>query len=134
MIRLMTTSDRDAVIALWLNAKMDYAIEGFDALLKRNPETCLVAQVDQHIIGVACGAFDGRRGIIQSVTVHENYRGRGIGRALVLQTIAVLKNVGARVIRLFIYEKEAERLLPFYEKLNLVPRDDVLYLALKETW
>ena len=88
-IRNMTAADYDQVYALWMSCKnmgfndVDDSRAGIEKFLRRNPATCLIAEENEAIIGVILGGQDGRRGYIYHMSVHENYRRRGIGRLLV---------------------------------------------------
>ena len=65
-IRTMTLADYDAVYSLWLSCPgmglndVDDSPEGIAAFLRRNPETCLVAEEGGAIIGVVMAGSDGR--------------------------------------------------------------------------
>ena len=68
MIRNMTCEDYDQVNELWHGIKgfvlrsIDDSREGVERFIKRNPETCVVAVEDNHIVGsILCG-HDGRKG------------------------------------------------------------------------
>ncbi|HAA25660.1 MAG TPA: GNAT family N-acetyltransferase, partial [Ruminiclostridium sp.] len=58
IIRKMTIADYDSVYDLWLNTpgmglnNMDDSKQGIEKFLRRNPETCFVAEKDNRIIGV----------------------------------------------------------------------------------
>ena len=58
IIRNMTITDYDYVYDLWLNTpgmglnNIDDSRQGIEKYLRRNPETCFVAEKDNMIIGV----------------------------------------------------------------------------------
>ncbi len=59
--------------------------------MKRNPRTSVVAVEDGKIVGsILCG-LDGRGGCVYHVCVHEDYRRRGIGKAMVVHAMEALK-------------------------------------------
>ena len=89
MVRIMTIDDYDGVYALWTKIRgfglrsVDDSREGVERFLKRNPTTSVVAVEDGKVVGsILCG-HDGRRGCLYHVCVDEDYRRRGIGRAMV---------------------------------------------------
>ena len=57
-IRIMKIEDYDAVYALWLSCRgmglndLDDSREGIERFLKRNPDTCFVAEINGCIAGV----------------------------------------------------------------------------------
>ena len=97
MIRRMTIEDYDGVKALWMTIRgfgirsIDDSREGVERFLKRNPTTSVVAVEDGKVVGsILCG-HDGRRGCLYHVCVHEDYRRRGIGKAMVVRAMEALK-------------------------------------------
>ena len=89
IIRLMALSDYEQVYQLWLSCagmglnNLDDSREGIERFLKRNPETCFVAEKDEKIIGVIIAGNDGRRGYIYHTAVNPDYRIQGLGKKLV---------------------------------------------------
>ena len=89
--------DYEGVYALWMTIKgfgirsIDDSRIGVERFLKRNPTTSVVAVEDGKIVGsILCG-HDGRRGCLYHVCVHEDYRRRGIGKAMVVHAMEALK-------------------------------------------
>ena len=87
-IRTMQESDYEAVYDLWLGIhgfgmrSIDDSKEGVMRFIKRNPNTSVVAERKGQIIGsILCG-HDGRRGCFYHVCVKEEFRKRGIGKAM----------------------------------------------------
>ena len=97
MIRFMTIDDYDEVKALWMTIKgfairsIDDSREGVERFLKRNPSTSAVAVEDGRIVGAILCGHDGRRGCLYHVCVAEQYRMRGIGKAMVVFCMEALK-------------------------------------------
>lgn len=110
MIRTMTLADYDAVLALWQSTpgmglrSLDDSHEGIAQFLRRNPNTCFVAEEDDSIIGTILCGHDGRRGYIYHTVVHEEYRRRGIGSALVESAVKALKTEGITRVCLNVME------------------------------
>ena len=71
---------------------IDDSEEGVVRFLRRNPGLSVVAVNDDGEIigGILCG-HDGRRGCLYHVCVHEAYRLRGIGKAMVVFCMEALK-------------------------------------------
>ncbi|MCR5321737.1 MAG: GNAT family N-acetyltransferase [Lachnospiraceae bacterium] len=93
----MKIDDYEAVRELWLTIKgfairsIDDSYEGVKRFLERNPSTSVVAEYKGNIVGAILCGHDGRRGCLYHVCVHENYRRRGIGRAMVVYCINALE-------------------------------------------
>lgn len=111
MVRTMTIEDYDGVRALWMTIKgfgirsIDDSKEGVGRFLKRNPTTSVVAVEDGKIVGsILCG-HDGRRGCLYHVCVHEDYRRRGIGKAMVVRAMEALKAEQVSKVSLIAFTK-----------------------------
>lgn len=93
----MTIEDYDGVRALWLTIKgfairsIDDSRDGVERFLERNPKTSVVAVEDGHIAGAILCGHDGRRATFYHVCVEENYRMRGIGKAMVVTCMNELR-------------------------------------------
>lgn len=87
-IRRMQPTDYDAVRQLWQVAELAIRPAGRDARrpvleqLRLFPTTYLVAETAGRIVGVVFGTHDGRKGWINRLAVHPDYRRRGIARRL----------------------------------------------------
>ena len=109
--RYDTYKDYDGVFALWMTIKgfgirsIDDSREGVERFLKRNPTTSVVAVEDGKVVGsILCG-HDGRRGCLYHVCVHEAYRRRGIGKAMVVQAMEALKEEQVSKVSLIAFTK-----------------------------
>lgn len=131
-IRSMTINDYKSVYALWLSCKgmglnnLDDSEGGIERFLKRNPDTCFVAQVDDKIVGVIIAGNDGRRGYIYHTAVNPEFRKRGIGKALVDKVISALKDCGINKVALVVFERN-ENGNEFWENVGFSKRDDLVY-------
>ncbi len=131
-IRQMEISDYDSVYALWLSCKgmglnnLDDSKEGIERFLKRNPDTCFVAQYNNEIVGVIIAGNDGRRGYIYHTAVKPEFRNQGIASALVNNTIIALKNNGINKVALVVFEKNQNG-NTFWEKIGFTKREDLIY-------
>lgn len=131
-IRLMSIEDYDEVYRLWKNTEgvglrsLDDSQEGIRNFLQRNPSTNFIAQENHEIIGVILCGQDGRRGYIYHTTVKENYRGQGVGKALVSAVIAALKKEGINKVALVAFAAN-ESGNKFWESLGFAQRNDLVY-------
>lgn len=96
-VRTMTIEDYDGLFSLWMTIKgfgirsIDDSRVGVERFLRRNPTTSVVAVSNGEIVGgILCG-HDGRRGCLYHVCVREDHRRLGIGRAMVVHCMNVLK-------------------------------------------
>ena len=131
-IRKMVINDYDEVYALWMLCagmglnNLDDSKEGIDKFLKRNPDTCFVAEYDSQIVGAIIVGNDGRRGYIYHTAVNPQYRKRGIARQLVETSIQVLKQCGINKVALVVFDNN-ENGNAFWEKLGFTVREDLVY-------
>lgn len=132
MIRTMNIQDYDKVYRLWtrteglgLNA-MDDSKDGIAAYLRRNPNTCFVAEDDGEIVGVIMSGHDGRRGFIYHTTVKNEFRGKRIGKKLVDAALKALELEGIHKVALVVFEENMKGNL-FWEKAGFTVRNDLIY-------
>ena len=131
-IRDMSIGDYTNAYALWLSCPgiglhpADDSREGIARFLDRNPKTCFVAEADGRLIGTIMAGNDGRRVYIYHTAVHPNYRGRGIGSALVQAAIQVLERLGIGKAALVVLETNADGNV-FWEKQGFTVRTDLTY-------
>lgn len=96
MIRAMEIGDYEQVHKLWMSIKgfairsIDDSKEGVERFLKRNPGISVVAEEDGKVVGAILCGHDGRRGCLYHVCVAEDYRLRGIGKAMVVHCMEAL--------------------------------------------
>lgn len=131
-IRIMTIADYDAVYALWLSCKgmrlnnLDDSREGIERFLKRNPDTCFVAEDGRNIVGVIIAGNDGRRGYIYHTAVNPEFRRKGIARALVNAALEALHDLGINKTALVVFERNADG-NAFWESIGFTERNDLVY-------
>lgn len=131
-IRTMSISDYADVYNLWLSCKgmglnsLDDSRDGIEKFLKRNPDTCFVAEVDNKIIGSILAGNDGRRGYIYHTAVSPQYQQHGIGSTLVDTAIDALKKLGINKIALVVFDKN-DNGNAFWEKQGFTERNDLIY-------
>jgi N-acetylglutamate synthase len=131
-IKLMTIDDYDKVYQLWTSTvgmgmrSLDDSFEGIEKLLKRNPTTNYIAQVESKIIGVILCGHDGRRGYIYHTAVKIGYRGKGVGKTLVEVTLDALKKekINKVVLVAFASNDLGNR---FWQSLGFDKRNDLIY-------
>lgn len=131
-IRKMLINDYDEVYKLWLSCNgmglynLDDSKEGIDRFLKRNPDTCFVAERENKIVGVILVGNDGRRGYIYHTAVSPEYRKQGIARLLAEAAMEALKELGINKAALVVFGRN-ENGNAFWEKLGFTVREDLVY-------
>lgn len=107
-IREINIDDYSEIYALWSGTPgmglSDADSRGSIAkFLIRNQSMSFCVEEDGKMIGTILCGHDGRRGYIYHVTVDVEYRGRGIGRALVEKSLESLKTEGIDKCHLFVF-------------------------------
>lgn len=112
-IRTMEESDYKKVYQLWLSIhgfamrSIDDSEEGILRFMHRNPSTSVVAEIDSEIVGsILCG-HDGRHGCLYHVSVAENHRRKGIGKAMVIACMRRLQAEQINKIQLVAFRGNA---------------------------
>jgi N-acetylglutamate synthase len=105
--RQMTIADYDAMVALWQNAPgigLSSADErgSIAYFLQHNPGLSFIALDGVRLVGTSLAGNDGRRGYLHHVVVAEQYRGQGIGAALVERSLEALRAEGIQKVHLFV--------------------------------
>ena len=131
-IRLMTIEDYDQVYQLWLSCKgmglnnLDDSRDGIERFLKRNPQTCFVAEDDGEITGVIIAGNDGRRGYIYHTAVRPDRRHEGIGTKLTAAAMDALERSGINKVALVVFSRNTDG-NAFWEKMGFTERHDLSY-------
>ena len=98
-IRVMTTDDYDAVLAL-MSKTPGISLRDADSrqatarYLERNPDMSFVAESDSGLCACVMCGHDGRRGYLQHLLVLPEFRRQGIARALVTRCLSKLEALG----------------------------------------
>lgn len=130
-IRKMVMEDYEKVYQLWRSCagmglnNLDDSQEGIGKFLRRNPETCFVAE-EQEIVGVILAGNDGRRGYIYHTAVHPDYRKQGIAAKLVDHVEKAMAKLGINKVALVVFERN-DTGNTFWEKQGFTVRDDLTY-------
>lgn len=132
MVRTMTIKDYNGVYELWMSIKgfamrsVDDSEEGVRRFLTRNPGISVVAEEDGKIVGAILCGHDGRRGCMYHVCVHEDYRMRGIGKAMVVFAMEALKKENISKISLIAFT-ENDIGNTFWKRIGWTKREDLNY-------
>lgn len=132
-VRPMRPEDYEGLYALWRSIKgfgmrsIDDSKEGIERFLKRNPEMSVVALArDGSIVGgILCG-HDGRRGCLYHVCVREDYRLKGIGKAMVVHCMRQLKRERINKVSLIAFTANDVG-NAFWNRIGWTRREDLNY-------
>ena len=102
--------------------------EEVSVMLNRNPDLCLIAKIDERVIGVVMGGFDGRRGYVHHLAIDPEYQKKGYGKLLMDELIERFKKKRIHKVHLFI-EKHNEDVIAFYNKLGWEIRKDLVMMS-----
>lgn len=130
-IRKMTIDDYEQVYDIWLKSgnglnDIDDSKCGIEKYLRRNPDTCFVAENGMKIIGSILSGHDGRRGYISHTSVLASERKKGVGTALVNTAIDALKSEGITKVSLLVFTHNTPG-NKFWDKRGFKLRNDALY-------
>lgn len=131
-VRPMVIDDYDRVYALWMSCKnmgfndVDDSRDGIGRYLRRNPNTCFVAEAGGALCGVILTGHDGRRGFIHHMAVAEDCRRLGVGQALVERALDALRAEGISKVALVAF-KYNEIGNAFWERQGFTVREDLNY-------
>jgi N-acetylglutamate synthase len=135
--RYLKSSDYDAIIRVWQEARLSHRPNGRDsrelmvAELRRNPKFSIGAFAEGILIGTVVGTFDGRKGCVNRLAVAPEYRGRGIAKKLVGLCEKELKIAGSLVLFCLI-EDYNDVSISLFQKLGYIRGDDIIYLSKRD--
>ncbi len=100
-IRTMMIDDYDSVIGMMkqtpgVTFRDADSRESTAMYLDRNPELSFVAIAEKKLVGCIMSGHDGRRGYLQHLVVHSEFRRHGIANSLVERCLTALEKLGIR--------------------------------------
>jgi ribosomal protein S18 acetylase RimI-like enzyme len=120
------------IIDIWTKAGINIGSsdtkEEIEKMRKRNPDLVLIGKIDQKVIAVVLGGYDGRRGYVHHLAVDPDYQKKGYGKILMDELILRFKKMGVHKIHLFI-EKYNISVFNFYENLGWQIREDLIMMS-----
>lgn len=134
LVRPFLMDDYPAVCALWRDAGPGLTLRPSDEpeevakKLRRDPDLFLIAEEEGQVVGVIMGAWDGRRGWIHHLAVHADWRGQGIGSALLNEVEARLKAKGCLKVNLMV-RKENTAAQGLYRRLGYEDMSSILLMG-----
>lgn len=121
-IRAYLESDEEQVVQLWRevfpnNPPWNVPKADIDLKLTVQRDLFLVGDLNGQIVATVMGGFDGHRGWVHLVAVAATQRGKGFGRALMLEAEKRLRDIGCTKINLQVRATN-QGVVAFYEKLG----------------
>jgi ribosomal protein S18 acetylase RimI-like enzyme len=131
-IETFSMESYDDIISIWRKTEISVGStdtkEEIKRILDKNPQLFLVGKIDQKIIGVVVGGFDGRRGYVHHLAVDPDYQKRGYGTMIMDELNLRFRKLGVHKVHLFI-EKYNKEVVSFYQKLGWEIRDDLIMMS-----
>jgi len=138
LIRTMTMDELSRLGPLWQAAGLSYRPGGRDSnpdLVRQwraDPEQFIGAFHDAHLVGSVVATDDGRRGWINRLAIHPEYRRRRIAGRLIAAAEDMLKKKGLLIIAALIEDSNtSSRALFASTGYEFVP--EVLYYSKRES-
>ena len=120
------------VIELWRKAGISVGStdtkEELERMLQRNPDLFLIGKIDDNIISVVMGGFDGRRGYVHHLAVDPEYQKKGYGKKIMQELVKRFLELRVHKVHLFI-EKYNKDTISFYKNLGWDIRDDLIMMS-----
>ncbi len=131
LIRPFQTEDEDALVALWkmceLTVPWNNPHKDIARKLQVQPELFLVGILDNSLIATVMGGYEGHRGWINYLAVHQDFQGKGYGQEIMNSVETALREMGCPKINLQI-RREDDKVASFYQKLGFT-NDDVVSMG-----
>ncbi len=128
----------ERIIELWRQAGLSHRSRGRDlphALqeeFQRNRDLALGAFVDDELVGTVLATDDGRKGWINRLAVHPNYREKGVGSLLLREAETALRKRGKRIIAVLVEDWNLDS-LRFFQSKGYNLHKDIHYLSKRES-
>ncbi len=128
----------ERIIELWRQAGLSHRPRGRDLPhgleeeFQRNRDLALGAFVDDELVGTVLATDDGRKGWINRLAVHPNYREKGVGSLLLREAEAALRRRGKRIIAVLVEDWNLDS-LRFFQSRGYDLHQDIHYLSKRES-
>lgn len=131
-IVLMKAQDIPSMLKLWKKVKLSVSTAKREtieikSMLEKNPTSCFIAVKDHQIIGSIFGAYNGRRGWIYHLAVHQKWQKKGLGAMLLKNAEKALLSLGVTKILLGVRYANL-KVAPFYEKYGFSVINDTVIM------
>ena len=128
IIKQFTMEMYQDVYQLWEKTKLTLGKSDTEKEVQRaldySKDLFIVGIIQEKIVAVVLGAFDGRRGYVHHLAVDPEYQRNGLGKQMMEELHRKFKEKGIVKVHLFI-EVDNEGVIEFYKKLGWHIRDDL---------
>lgn len=104
-LRELQPADYTAAMTLWNSApgvRVNEPREEFERILRRNPGLGTAAWIGTELAGAVLCCHDGRRGYLYHLAVADQFRRRGLARAIVDHCLHLLQQEGIQRCTIFL--------------------------------
>lgn len=123
--------DEEAVVRIWRECGLVRAVNDPRKDIRRKmavrPDLFLVGIVDGQIVATVMAGYEGHRGWLNYLGVLPAFRGRGLGREIVMEAERKLRESGCAKINLQVRSDNAE-VIEFYRRIGF-SMDDVVSMG-----
>jgi ribosomal protein S18 acetylase RimI-like enzyme len=130
----LTVDDYEAVRDLWEQSGLPIkpggrdSREQFSRQLSGGMQTVIGAWQGEQLVGVVVATHDARKGWINRLAIHPNFRRRGLGRRLITEAEDVLHAQGMQIIAALI-EDGNEPSLELFRQAGYSEHADIHYMT-----
>jgi ribosomal protein S18 acetylase RimI-like enzyme len=132
-IRPFQPSDGEAVVQLWKDCNLvvpwNHPHRDIRRKLAVQPELFLVGVLAGEIVASVMAGYDGHRGWLNYLAVAQHFRRQGLGRKMVAEAEARLREMGCPKINIQIRTGNTQ-VIEFYQRVGFKP-DDVVSMGMR---
>jgi len=122
----------EEVVELWRKSGISVGStdtkEELERVVRRTPQLFLVGKINEKIISVVIGGFDGRRGYVHHLAVDPDYQKKGYGKMIMGELMNKFLKLNVHKVHLFL-EKYNKEVVEFYRNLGWEIRDDLIMMS-----
>lgn len=122
----------EEIVELWRKSGISVGStdtkEELERVVRRTPQLFLVGKIDEKIISVVIGGFDGRRGYVHHLAVDPDYQKKGYGKMIMGELMNKFLKLKVHKVHLFL-EKYNKEVVEFYRNLGWEIRDDLIMMS-----
>ncbi|OYT29858.1 GNAT family acetyltransferase [Thermoplasmatales archaeon ex4572_165] len=130
IVRSYIKKDEKQVIQLWKMSNLiipkNNPLRDIDEKIRFQPDLFLVGLLDKKLIGTIMVGYEGHRGWINYLAIHQEFRGKGFGVKLMDYATEILTNMGCQKINVQI-RKTNNSVIEFYKKLGFTDDEVISY-------
>ncbi|MCL4325882.1 MAG: GNAT family N-acetyltransferase [Candidatus Thermoplasmatota archaeon] len=128
----LNIDDYEEICSLWMESGLPIKAKGRDSKesiayqMKKDPDAFIGVRDLDRLVGVVIATSDGRKGWINRLSVHPEYRRRGIGTILIEQSIKKFKKEHLGIYAALI-EDYNNSSMQLFKKTGFTEHRDIIY-------